>query len=293
MNSKAGRWALVVHGGAKEIAPEEEAANRQGLAEAMEAGRLLLARGGTAVEAVEASVRVLERLPAFNAGYGSVLNAAGEVEMCAAIMEGAELQVGAVGAITGVAHPVSVARTMLPLKSVLLVGRGAVEFARDHHAELCSPEALVTNEAQRELAEHDTVGAVALDMNGNLAAATSTGGLSGAPRGRMGDSALPGGGYYADNGIGAVAFSGHGEGIARLALAAQVMASIDRDGPEAAIGKAVAQMERVGGDAGGIAIDRHGRIGWAHNSPHFAVASIAAGDDAPSIWLRKDEQQRG
>jgi L-asparaginase / beta-aspartyl-peptidase len=293
MSSKVGRWALIVHGGAKEIAPDEEADNRAGLAQAIEAGRQILDRGGTAVEAVEASVRVLEHLPAFNAGNGSVLNSKGEVEMCAAIMEGEKLQVGAVGAITGVAHPVSVARTMLPLKSVLLVGTGAYEFARDHHAELCSGDSLVTHEAQRELAEHDTVGAVALDMNGNLAAATSTGGLSGAPKGRMGDSALPGGGYYADNAIGAVAFSGHGEGIARLALAAQVMASINRDGPEAAISKAVAQMERVGGDAGGIAIDRNGQIGWAHNSPNFAVASIAQDDDAPGIWLKKDEQQRG
>jgi beta-aspartyl-peptidase (threonine type) len=105
----------------------------------------------------------------------------------------------------------------------------------------------------------------------------------------MGDSAIPGCGYYADNNIGAVALSGDGEGIARLAAAAQIMAAIERDGPEGAIAKALSQMGRVGGDAGGIAIDRQGRTGWWHNSPAFAVASIDSEMTAPGIWLRKEE----
>ncbi len=142
---------------------------------------------------------------------------------------------------------------------------------------------------EKQKKEQDTVGAVALDQAGHLAAGTSTGGLSGQLKGRMGDSAVPGCGYYADDNIGAVALSGHGEGIARIAAAAQIMAAINRDGPEAAIAKALSQMSRVGGDAGGIAIDRRGRVGWWHNSPDFAVALIENGMDEPAVWLRKQE----
>jgi len=175
---------------------------------------------------------------------------------------------------------------MLREEPVLLAGEGAYQFARDNHVELCAPEALIT-EKQKEA--QDTVGAVALDMNGNLAAGTSTGGLSGALKGRMGDSPMPGCGYYADNHIGAVAMSGHGEGIARLAMAAQIMGSVERDGPDRAIRNAVEQMKRVGGDAGGIAIDRQGRTGWWHNSPDFAVAMTTIERAEPQVWLRKQE----
>ncbi len=290
MIGQARRWALILHGGAKEIKPEEQEENRDGCLEALAAGRQVLERGGTAIDAVEASIRVLEALPVFNAGLGSALNAAGEVEMCAALMDGKTLDVGAVGALMGVRHPVSVARKILPEKPILLVGEGAYDFARDRHAELCDPRTLIIEKRKESLeALHDTVGAVALDVNGNLAAGTSTGGLTGALKGRMGDSAIPGCGYYADNNIGAVALSGHGEGIARIATAAQIMAAIDRDGPEAAIAKALSQMKRVGGDAGGIAIDRQGRIGWWHNSPDFAVAMITGDTGEPRVWLNKQE----
>ena len=277
----------MVHGGAKEIAPEEEEENRSGLHEAIATGRAILERGGTALDAVEASIRVLEALPVFNAGYGSALNHVGEVEMCAAIMDGRTLDVGAVGALKGVRHPVSVARTMLPEKHILIAGEGAFMFARDHHAELCDPAELITEKQRNE--SHDTVGAVALDGNGNFAAGTSTGGLPGQLKGRMGDSAVPGCGYYADDQIGAVALSGHGEGIARLAAAAQIMGAIEREGPEAAIARALSQMSRVGGDAGGIAIDRKGHMGWWHNSPDFAVATMAEGRTEPEIRLNKKE----
>jgi beta-aspartyl-peptidase (threonine type) len=286
--SQSKRWVLLVHGGAKEIEPHEEEANRQGCREAALAGAGVLERGGSAIEAVETAIRVLERLPVFNAGYGSVLNAKGEVEMCAALMDGATLDVGAVGALMGVAHPVSTARAMLRETPILLAGQGAYEFARDNHAELVDPAAMVA-EHQRE--GHDTVGAVALDLNGNVAAGTSTGGLSGALKGRMGDSPLPGCGFYADNKMGGVALSGHGEGIARLAAAAQIIGCMGQLGPEPAIARALAQMERVGGDAGGIAIDGEGRAGWWHNSPHFAVGMMASGQPEPQTWLHKDERQ--
>ena len=287
MTVQNGRWALIVHGGAKKIAPEEEEANRSGLLEAIGAGRAVLEAGGAAVDAVEASIRILEARPVFNAGYGSTLNNLGEVEMCAAVMDGRTLDIGAVGAVRGVRHPVSVARKMLPEEPILLAAEGAFLFARDNHAELCDPGELITRK-QKE--EQDTVGAVAVDANGNFAAGTSTGGLSGQLKGRMGDSPMPGCGYYADNNIGAVALSGHGEGIARIAGAAQIMGAIEGDGPEPAIAKALSQMSRVGGDAGGIAIDRHGRMGWWHNSPDFAVALIEPGMTEPGLWLRKEEE---
>ena len=288
MNEVKGRWVLLVHGGAKQIEPDEEQANRDGCSEAVRVGSQLLARGGSAVDAVEAAIRVLERLPVFNAGFGSVLNAQGEVEMCAALMDGATLDVGAVGAIMGVAHPVSAARAMLRQEPVLLAGEGAFKFARDNHVELAAPESLVA--AHRDEG-HDTVGAVALDLNGNIAAGTSTGGLEEAAKGRMGDSPMPGCGFYADNRIGGVALSGHGEGIARLAAAAQIMGAMGELGPEQAIAKALSQMERVGGDAGGIAIASDGRSGWWHNSPNFAVGMATSDGPEPQVWLHKDEQQ--
>jgi L-asparaginase / beta-aspartyl-peptidase len=281
-------WKLIVHGGAKEIAPEEEADNRDGLAEAIEAGRAVLAGGGSAVDACEASVRVLERLPVFNAGRGSDPTRSGNIEMCSAIMDGATLDVCGVMAIEDVCHPVSVARALLREREILLAGDGATKFARDIGAEFCGLETLRMQDRLKEMSEaHDTVGAVALDGQGNLAAATSTGGLSGQMSGRIGDSPMPGCGFYAENGLGAVALSGHGEGVARLMLAARIIHRLGESGPERAIEEAVAQMARVGGDAGGVAIDGRGRMGWAHNSREFAVASIAEGDTAPGLWLRK------
>ena len=291
-DASQGCWALIVHGGAKEMKPGEEEDNRRGIVEAAEAGAEVLRSGGSAVDAVEAAVRVLERLPVFNAGYGSVLNDKREVEMCSGIMDGRDRSVGAVGAVMGVKHPVSVAKLMLPEKPILLAAEGALMFAKEKNAELVDPAALITKEQLEEAKEaHDTVGAVAMDIGGNIAAATSTGGLTGSHKGRIGDSPLPGCGYYADNHIGGVAFSGDGESIARLALAAQVMARIGDLGPEEAIQKAIDQLPHLGGDGGGIGIARDGRIGWAHNSPSFVVAKITSGMDAPEAWLNKQEEE--
>ncbi|HEX8526406.1 isoaspartyl peptidase/L-asparaginase family protein [Allosphingosinicella sp.] len=292
MEHDAGRWVLLVHGGAKEMKPGEESDNREGCLAAAQAGRRLLEAGGSALDAVEAAIRTLENLPVFNAGYGSALNERGEIEMCSGIMDGRTLGVGAVGAIRGVRNPVRVARMLVEEKEVLLVAEGAELFARRKGIELCATDALATPTRESELAEeHDTVGAVALDLDGNLAAGTSTGGLTGAPVGRIGDSPLPGGGYYADNHVGAVSFSGDGESIARLALAARIMASFeDGEEVEQAIRKALDKLPHVGGDGGGIAIRKDGRSGWWHNSPHFAVASASSDDPEPRAWLSKDEE---
>jgi beta-aspartyl-peptidase (threonine type) len=292
-------WALIVHGGAKPWDAEGERANREGMAAATEAGAAVLRRGGSALDAVEAAIRTLEDLPVFNAGRGSVPNQAGEIEMCAGLMDGRDLSAGAVGAIPQVRNPIGVARHLLSEKEVLLVGEGALRFAMEKGAPLASEEELKAEGEKQALAEglHDTVGAVALDCGGNLAAGTSTGGIDGQKVGRIGDSPLPGGGLYADNHIGAVSFSGDGETIARLALASRVMASLEDGKPiEQAIRDGVEKLPGTGGagaDGGGIGIAKTGEVGWAHNSPMFAIGIARSGGDRPEVYLKKDEERRG
>ena len=285
-------WALIVHGGAKDIAPADEAANREGLRQAAEAGRRVLADGGSAVDAVECAIRVLESLPVFNAGIGSALNAAGDIEMCAGLMDGSDRSVGAVTVIRGVRHPISVARRLLPEKEVLLAGEGAFMFAREQRLELIEEDEL-RSEAAPAQQEHDTVGAVALDRHGHIAAGTSTGGLSGSRVGRIGDSPQPGSGLYADDRIGAVSLSGDGETIARVVLASKIMSLLGNgEEPQAAIEAALSELPEVGGDeadGGAIAITRDGRCGWSHNSPHFAVAYVDERMNEPGVWLTRSE----
>lgn len=290
MKAESGRWALIVSGGAKEMPPEERDANRSGVLAAARAGRAVLETGGSAVAAVEAAIRTMEDLPIFNAGFGSSLNADREVEMCAGIMSGRDLAVGAVAAIRGVAHPISVARRLMAEKWVMLTGDGARRFAEATGAELVPDNALVTENRLSEAAEADTVIAVALDMNGDLAAGTSTGGLTGQPVGRIGDSPVAGGGYYADNHAGAVALSGDGEALARLAAAARIVARIGEQGPEPAIRRTLERLPHLGGDGGAVAIAKDGTIGWWHNSPGFAVASSTSDDPEPQARLGKDEE---
>jgi beta-aspartyl-peptidase (threonine type) len=280
-------WALVLHGGAKEIAPEQMQAHRAGCLDALAVGAALLRSGCSAVEAVEAAIRVLEDDPTFNAGRGSVRNADGDVEMDAAIMDGATLEVGGVAAIRQVRHPVSVARRMLRETPTLLVGEGARRFAEAHAAEMWDAAHL------RDMAAasgHDTVGCVALDIHGNLAAGTSTGGVNGCPPGRVGDSPMPGCGFYADNALGAVALSGDGENIMRGMLAARVMHFLESQPPQTAVEQAIAWLGPIGGEAGGVVLDRAGRIGWAHSSPHFAVAMVTSEDDTLRVCLQQGEE---
>jgi beta-aspartyl-peptidase (threonine type) len=279
-------WRLIVHGGAKEIEPGEERENIGGLRRAIAAGKGPLAQGGTALDAVEAAVRVLEDLPVFNAGRGSATTSLGAIEMSAAIMDGATLDVGAVASLQRVRNPVSVARALLHEYEVLLVGAGAETFADQAGAERCS-QTFLTETARSRSSEHDTVGAIARDSAGHFAVAISTGGLPGQRPGRVGDSPMPGCGFYAEDGVGAVALSGHGEGIARLALASRIFHALHRLGADGAL-SALEQMHRVTGDAGAIAIDADGRMAFDHNSQNFAVASIAQGDETPRICLRKD-----
>jgi beta-aspartyl-peptidase (threonine type) len=292
MSEDGPNWALIVHGGAKEIEPGDEEANRDGMRQAADAGRRVLAEGGSAVDAVECAIRVLETLPVFNAGTGSALNAEGGIEMCAGLMDGRDRSVGAVTVVRDVRHPISVARRLLPEKEILLAGEGAFMFAREQQLELVDESALRSGAAPAQQ-EHDTVGAVALDRDGNLAAGTSTGGLTGSRVGRIGDSPQPGCGLYADNRIGGVSLSGDGETIARVVLASKIMNRLEKgEEPGRAIASAVAELPEVGGeeaDGGAIAITRDGRCGWSHNSPHFAVAYVDERMNEPDVWLSKSE----
>ena len=280
-------WAIIVHGGAKTIASDVEEAHRDGCLLAVAAGQAVLAAGGSAVDAVEMAIRALEDDPTFNAGYGSVLNADGKVECDAAIMDGADLSVGGVAAVSLLRHPISVAAAMLPERPVLLVGHGAECFARDHDGEICTPGELVID--QPPDTGCDTVGCVALDSHGHLAAGTSTGGLPGCLPGRVGDSPLPGCGLYADDAVGAVSLSGDGESLIRTILAARLIHSLEAVPPGPAIDAALTRLAEVGGEAGLIVIDADGRLDWGHNSPQFAVAHASAGRPAGAFTHRAQD----
>ena len=288
-----GSWALILHGGAKTIAAEKAERNRRGILTALAAGEAVLAQGGGAVAAVEATVRALEDEPIFNAGFGSVLNADGEVEMDAALMEGATLDLGGVAAVKGVRHPITVARLMLKERPTLLAGEGARRFAEAKGAELCDPAAMISKEQMASEVDwaRDTVGCVAIDAQGRLAAGTSTGGLPGKAPGRVGDSPLPGCGLYCDDTLGGVSLSGEGESISRTLLAAEVMRALEDGDAQAAAERAITKLGRVGGEAGAIVIDHQGRLGWAHNSDHFAVGVVTSGSPARA-YLQRSEAER-
>jgi beta-aspartyl-peptidase (threonine type) len=285
------RWALILHGGAKTIHPARFDANRRGCLSAAEAGAAVLRNGGTAVEAVQSTICVLENDPVFNAGYGSVLNADGEVEMDAALMDGTTLDIGAIGAAQGIRNPIAVARMLLRERTVLLVADGARRFAAESGADICAPEAMISSEqpASENQTSHDTVGCVALDSYGHVAAGTSTGGLSGKAPGRVGDSPLAGSGLYADDLLGGVAFSGDGESISRTILAATVMQALESSSAAAAADASIVRLARVGGEAGVIVLDRSGRFGVAHNSDHFALAIASCELEQPRVVLHRDE----
>jgi L-asparaginase / beta-aspartyl-peptidase len=279
-------WSIIVHGGAGRLRVGREDRKRRGCLQAVAAGQAILSAGGSAIDAVEAAIRVMEDDPVFNAGYGSVLNADGQVETDAAIMDGETLDVGSIGALSGVRNPISVAKALLGELTVLLVGEGARRFAESHGGDLCAPGDLIAPEPADET--HDTVGAVAYDSQGRMAAGTSTGGIRGAPAGRVGDSPIPGAGLYAENDVGGAAFSGDGESILRLGLATRLICDLaEQDAPEAAR-RAIRLMDRVGGEAGVIVLGPSGEPTFAHNSPHFAVA-FATDAQPARVFLSRDE----
>ncbi len=269
--------ALAVHAGAGNLAragrdAARERASREGLARSLRAGHAQLADGGSALDAVERAVRELESCEEFNAGRGSVLTTSGEIEMDAAIARGRDRRAGAVAAVRGLVHPVSAARAVLEHGVVLLlVGEGAREFARARGIELCDPSELVTEHRRLQLEsarssgrvslDHEeevrgTVGAVARDTTGGLAAATSTGGMTNQLSGRVGDTPLIGAGTWADDATCAVSGTGAGEAYIRIAFAHEIDALVRLRGLELdeACRRAPDRVESVGGSGGCIAV---------------------------------------
>lgn len=271
------RPVIVVHGGAWYIPPRLHAAYQEGCRRAALLGWECLTNGGSALDAVETAVVSLENETTYDAGRGSYFNAADEVEMDAIIMDGRTLTFGAVAAIQQVLNPVRVARLVMErTPHHFIVGQGATAFAREMGL-LADPGVAV---GKRELEEEewtppgDTVGAVALDLDGNLAAATSTGGTPNKHPGRVGDSPLVGCGAYADNLAGAAGATGSGEQLMRIVISKAVCDRMAAGLPaQQAVEEAIRLLQRrVNGYGGLIAIDRAGRVGLAHNTPNLAYA---------------------
>ncbi|MBI2902764.1 MAG: isoaspartyl peptidase/L-asparaginase [Candidatus Methylomirabilis oxyfera] len=285
---------ILVHGGAGKVSPDLVDARRAGVGGAALSGWQVLSRGGSAVEAVEQAVRVLEDDPAFNAGCGACLNRDGAVELDASIMDGRSLAAGAIGAVQRIANPVTLARAVMEAgRHILLVGEGARRFAAEAGIGECDPETLIT-ERQRarwaalyeEKAEAPgTVGAVARDRTRRLAAATSTGGLPFKAPGRVGDSALIGCGTYADDRLGAASCTGDGEAIIKLVLAKSALDLLGAD--REPMGAARHAVELVTAwaraDAGIILLDPLGRIGRARNTPQMTCAFIQGDPSALQV----------
>ena len=265
------------------------------------------ARGGRpALDAVEAATRVLEDDPEFNAGYGAVLNRLGTVEVDACIMDG-RLSAGAVGAVPWLRHPVTLARRVLEDgEHVLVVGDGALRFAREHGIAPESEATLVTARARARFDKHegeankrmrtgvgDTVGACAIDRDGGLAAATSTGGIPWKRPGRVGDTPLPGAGTWAEAGVGAASATGHGESIIR-ALVTRVAIDRLRAGAtsDEAARAAVAELVRVGGEGGVILVGSDGKVAHHTSTARMPWASITGGDARASGAEPTDPQAR-
>jgi beta-aspartyl-peptidase (threonine type) len=286
-------YALALHGGAgprpHDVDREREQSYARGLAAALQSGQQLLERGGAALDAVELAVTALEDDPLFNAAVGCVLTAAGTPELDAAIMDGASLRAGAVAQVSRVRNPIQLARQVMERTvHVLLVDGGAEAFAAEIGLPLVTPEYFITPARRRELAErrtasYGTVGAVARDRHGNLAAATSTGGMTGKRPGRVGDSPLIGAGTYADNETCAVSMTGHGEWIIRTVQAYDIAARLRYGGmslKEAVSAAIDVRLPALGAAGGLIAVDQRGNLCLRYNTPVMFRASVRTGQPA-------------
>lgn len=265
---------IVVHGGCGNPAAgvvRDEAGYHRAIEEALAAGSTVLEGGGPALDAVVAAVESLEDCPRLNAGRGSVLTSEGAVEMDASVMSGADRRAGAVATVTRVRHPVALARAVMEnTPHVLVAGAGAERIAEEHGLELCEPDWFVTDKQRdRWMTSKGTVGAVALDADGHLAAATSTGGMRGQLPGRVGDSPLIGCGTYAEDGVCALSATGDGELIVRATLAAEVAALIRHTGLSLEDACRQALRDRVAplrAEAGLIALDPSGNVAMPANT---------------------------
>jgi len=278
---------IFVHGGAGSIPDNLVEGYRIGCHRAATSGFNVLAKGGSAEDAVEAAIRVMEDDPVFDAGRGSFLNQDGHVELDAAFMEGAELEAGSVAVIKDIANPISLARLVMMSEHVFLAGEGAVRFALQHDMQRCDPAQLIVQrelEAWRAFRDEkattpssrvgDTVGTIALDTTGHLAAGNSTGGIQYKFPGRVGDVPCFGAGLYADDSLGAAISTGQGEAILRIVMAHRAVSHLAAcHDPQEAAQEAIAFLaERVRGHAGILLVNPQGRMGCAFNTTRMVRA---------------------
>lgn len=310
-------WRLVIHGGAGIIrrdrtSPEEESAIRAALALALDEGAVLLDEGGSALDSVERAVRALEDDPHFNAGRGSVLTYQGTIEMDASIMDGRTLGAGAVCGVTATRNPIRLARAVMEHSPHVFLSReGADEFSRSKGLEQAPPDYFEIAERRRQLDElrarpeaeqfdvhlkYGTVGAVALDRHGHVAAATSTGGLTGKRYGRIGDSPIIGAGTYADDRACAVSATGAGEYFIRIGVAHEICTQLrvrfagqapTAEQVQAVADEVIAEMSALGGSGGVIVATR-----WGHGLTSFNTPGMYRGTASPdgrSVAIYGDE----
>ena len=284
-SSVSQKWVLVIHAGAggsggAKMPEDVQKMYTDTLKKVLEAGGKVLADGGTSLDAVETCIRMMEDSPLFNAGKGAVFTEEGKNELDASIMDGKNLKAGAVASVTTIKNPISAARAVMEKsKHVLLVGSGAEKFAKEQGLEIVDPSYFYTKKRwdelqkakkqEKESKEHGTVGAVALDTYGDLAAGTSTGGMTNKMKGRIGDSPIIGAGTYANNATCAVSCTGHGEYFIRDAVAFDVNARMEyknsslRDAADYIIN---VKLKDEGGDGGLIAVDKNGNIAMPFNT---------------------------
>lgn len=298
--------ALVVHGGAWDIPDDMADAHRHGVQKALMIGFAVLSDGGSAVDAVEAAITILEDDETFDAGTGSFLNLAGEVELDASIMDGRNLRAGAVASVQNIKNPISLARRIMEESDhILLTGKGALRFAKEHGMKSCRQDDLITEREilrwrewqkkknmsvqeafRKKKVPLDTVGAVVLDKAGNIASGTSTGGTPNKFPGRVGDSPIIGAGTYADNSVGGVSSTGWGEALIKVVMAKSVLDFMERNGgnPSKAALEGVNMLERkVQGYGGVIVLNMEGEIGMAYNTPRMARGYMTSEMNQP--WV--------
>ena len=305
-------WKLVIQGGSGSmrrggLTAELDEAGRAGLGFALDAGETILSAGGSALDAVEAAARVLEEDPCFNAGRGSVLAYDGHVELDAAIMDGRDRRAGAVAGLRSTRAPISAARAVMEQSPhVLMSYEGADDFACEAGLEQVPNRWFVTPERRRQLAEllaegsgafdadikYGTIGAVAVDLDGHVAAATSTGGLTAKRWGRIGDAPLIGAGTYADDRAGAVSATGLGEVFIRAVAAHELCARVRMSGAglQEALDAVLAEVQALGGNGGLIAVAPSGEAAWGFTTP--GMYRGMAGPDGRRVAIYGEDSER-
>jgi len=298
------KYGLVIHGGAgtilkKNMSPEKEAAYTEKLKEALTTGYKILDSGGTSLDAVNAVINIMEDSPLFNAGKGAVLTEKGEAELDASIMEGKTLAAGAVAGVKHIKNPINLARLVMEKSPhVMMIGDGAEEFAKQNNYELVDNKYFITEERRQQYLKikeaqdqkHGTVGCVALDKTGNLAAGTSTGGMMMKKFGRVGDAPIIGAGTYANNNTCAVSATGHGEYFIRLGVARDISSLMEYKNyslRQAADEVINVKLTKLGGTGGVIAIDKNGNVTMPFNTEGMYRGYYINGGE-PVVKIYKD-----